>query len=151
MANRQRDFRSFCGATERIRNVQRQPMVGRTGVVAITLTQQRRDKTRRGDACNRPETLKRQVGQHGREGEGERDRARWDASARQRCYLFRICLPSFFIYVWQTPIFMAAAMAATWLCLCLWLWLEQRLTKGCMRRWCGLSGRVLEVPCRGCG
>lgn len=49
-------------------------MVGRTGVVAITLTQQRRDKTRRGDACNRPETLKRQVGQHGREGERERER-----------------------------------------------------------------------------
>lgn len=74
MANRRRDFRSFCGATERIRNVQQQPMVGRTGVVAITLTQQRRDKTRRGDACNRPETLKRQVGQHGREGERERER-----------------------------------------------------------------------------
>lgn len=71
MANRRRDFRSFCGATERIRNVLQQPMVGRTGVVAITLTQQRRDKTRRGDACNRPETLKRQVGQHGRERESE--------------------------------------------------------------------------------
>lgn len=41
-------------------------VVGRTGVVvscrvAITLTQQRRDKTRRGDACNRPETLKSQA------------------------------------------------------------------------------------------
>lgn len=49
-------------------------MVGRTGVVAITLTQQRRDKTRRGDACNRPETLKSQVGQHGRKGEGRGER-----------------------------------------------------------------------------
>jgi len=114
MANRRSDFRSFCGATERIRNAGakclEEPQWAGVSTPSVAITPVLTWHYPRPDPVPIPIPTQSQT-QSSRPDPIPDSRPPQDGPDK-RCYLFRICLPfPFFIYVWQTPIFMAVDAA----------------------------------------
>lgn len=127
MANRWRDFRSFCGATERIRNVQQCETVWSVGVAGVASTGCHNDDAAARLDWTRIETRRRLHFADRCDGKGRMggvSRCERGQSSRQRCYLFRICLPFLFMFG-RRQFSWRRQRQRQWI----WLWLW--LSKGC--------------------